>query len=34
MVGQTNTLSNNAGQRSPAPATVRELRKHDPSDHR
>jgi len=24
-----NTLSNNAGQRSPASATVRELRKHD-----
>ena len=25
--------SNNAGQRSPASATVRELRKHDPGDH-
>jgi hypothetical protein len=29
-----NTLSNNVGRRSPAAATVRELRKHDPGDHR
>ena len=29
-----NALSDNAGQRSPASATVRELRKHDPRDHR
>jgi hypothetical protein len=29
-----NTLSNNADRRSPAVATVRELRKHDPGDHR
>jgi hypothetical protein len=28
-----NTLSNNAGQRSPASATVRELHNHDPSEH-
>jgi hypothetical protein len=28
-----NTLSNNAGQRSPASATVRELHKHHPSEH-
>jgi len=29
-----NTLSNNAHQRSPASATVRELREHDPADRR
>jgi hypothetical protein len=29
-----NTFSNNAGRRSPASATVRELRKHDPGDRR
>jgi hypothetical protein len=29
-----NTLSNNAGPRSPASATVRELRKHDQGEHR
>jgi hypothetical protein len=29
-----NTLSNNAGQRSPASATVHELRKHDLGEHR
>jgi predicted ATPase len=28
-----NTLSNNAGPRSPASATVRELHKHHPSEH-
>ena len=28
-----NTLSNNAGQRSAAFATIRELHKHDPSEH-
>ena len=29
-----NTLSNNADQRSPASATVREPREHDPGNHR
>ena len=29
-----NTLSNNADQRSPASATVREPREHDPRNHR
>ena len=32
--GCPNTLSNNAGPRSPVSATARELRKHDPGDHR
>jgi hypothetical protein len=32
--GDTNTLSNNAHQRSPAATTVRELREHDPGDRR
>jgi hypothetical protein len=32
--GDTNTLSNNAGQRSPASATVRDLREHDPGGRR
>ena len=30
----SNTLSNNADQRSPGSATVRELRKHDLGEHR
>jgi hypothetical protein len=33
-VASHNTLSNNAGQRSPASATVRELRKRDLGEHR
>jgi hypothetical protein len=32
--GDTNTLSNNAGQRSPASATVRELPEHHLGEHR
>ena len=32
--GDSNTLSNNADQRSPAAAAVRGLRKHDPGDPR
>jgi hypothetical protein len=33
MTADTNTLSNNADQRSPRFTTVRELHKHDPSEH-
>jgi hypothetical protein len=33
MAAATNTLSNNAGSPSPASANVRELHRHDPSEH-